>query len=457
MHDPAVPIRSPRRAVAGWLLFDWAAQPWFTLVTTFVYAPFFASAIAADPVEGQALWGYATAAAGLAVALLSPVLGAIADASGARKPWIACFSVMLVLSAAMLWYGAPGADSSIFLVLAAFAIGTIGVEFATVFTNAMMPDLVSRDRLGRLSGYGWAVGYTGGLLSLVLVLGFLAASPETGRTILGFEPLFGLDPAQREGDRAAGPITAIWYLIFVLPLFFFTPDAPRRMTFGAAVRGGISSLSRTFAGLQSNGNLFTFLLANMVYKDGLAAIFAFGGIYAAGVFGWGTIEIGLFGILLTITGTLGAVLGGWCDDRFGPKAVISVALVTLILAVAAILSIDKDSLFFGMMPVAPAGDGLFAGASEVAYLALGGLLGAAAGPMQASSRTLLIAISPRQNITEYFGLFALSGKVTSFIAPVLVATVTAIAASQKAGIAVVLIFFVAGLVILRRVDPGTGG
>src|SRR6266446_9829144 len=177
----------PRRAaVISWIFFDWAAQPYFTLITTFVFAPYFATHVASDPANGQALWGFATAAAGLVIALLSPVLGAIADASGRRKPWIAAFGALLVIGSSLMWFGKPGDVSVIAPLLLAYGVATIGVEFATVFNNAMMPTLVPPERIGRLSGTGWATGYVGGILSLILVIGFLAASPETGRTLLGF-------------------------------------------------------------------------------------------------------------------------------------------------------------------------------------------------------------------------------------------------------------------------------
>ena len=449
------PVRPsvPRRAIAGWLLFDWAAQPYFTLVLTFVFAPYFASALAADPVEGQAIWGYAAAAAGLLIALLSPVLGAVADASGARKPWIALFSVFLITGAGLLWFAAPGAAYAVPLALAGFGLATVGAEFATVFTNSMMPDLVPENRMGRLSGYGWATGYAGGLVSLVIVLGFMAANPQSGLTLLGLEPLFGLDPAAREGDRASGPFTALWYLVFVVPLFLFTPDTPKRLSIGNAVGSGLIALGATLKGLPRHRTVLWFLFANMIYKDGLAALFAFGGIYAAGAFGWGTIEIGVFGVLLTITGTFGSVLGGILDDRFGPKAIVSGALAILILTTVGILSIDREHIAF-FLPVAGAapGAGLFSTPSEIAYLVLGGVIGAAAGPLQAASRTLLVRISPRQHMTEFFGLFALAGKVTSFAAPILVATVTLWSGSQKAGMAVIVVFFIAGLAVLALVD-----
>ena len=202
------PKRYPSRAaVVSWIFFDWAAQPYFTLITTFVFAPYFASFVAADPAQGQALWGFATAAAGLMIALMSPVLGAIADASGRRKPWIAGFGALLVIGSSLMWIGKPGDPSVIPPLLLAYAIASVGVEFATVFNNAMMPTLVPPDRIGRLSGTGWATGYIGGILSLILVLGFLAANPDTGRTLFGLTPLFGLDPVTHQGDRITGPLT----------------------------------------------------------------------------------------------------------------------------------------------------------------------------------------------------------------------------------------------------------
>lgn len=448
MHDHQ---RTTRRGLFGWVLFDCAAQPFFTLVTTFVFAPFFAASLAATPAEGQELWGYATAAAGLVTALLAPLLGAIADATGARKPWIAGFAVPYLIACVALWYTAPGEPLSVVIALTAFAIGTVAIEFATLFNNAMMGDLVPRSRLGRLSGTGWAMGYAGGLASLVLTLGFLAASPDTGRTLLGFEPLFGLDPATRAGDRAAGPLSALWFVVFVLPLFLFTPDVPRRMAYGAAIRQGRARLVAALMEARRVPGVGRFLLANMIFADGLVALFAFGGIYAAGVLGWTTIQIGTFGILLTITGTAGALIGGWLDDRIGAKPVILGALGGLLLCGLGIVSVDRDTILFGV-DVAPAPPGaLFSSAPDLMFLVLGGVIGAMAGPLQASARSLLVHLSPPERVGAFFGLFALSGKVTSFFAPLSVALVTAATGSQAAGMAVILIFFGLGALVLSGV------
>src|SRR5262245_25595295 len=210
---------TPRSAVVSWIFSYWAAQPYFTLITTFVLAPYFATSIAPNPATGQSLWGFAMAAAGLAIALMSPVLGAVADAAGRRKPWIAGFGALLVVASCTLWIGKPGDHAIIAPLLIAVALASVGAEFATVFNNAMMPTLVPPERIGRRSGTGWATGYIGGIVSLIIVLGFLAANPDTGRTLLGFKPLFGLDPASHQGDRIVGPLTGLWFIIFVTPMF----------------------------------------------------------------------------------------------------------------------------------------------------------------------------------------------------------------------------------------------
>jgi UMF1 family MFS transporter len=445
--------QAPRRAIFGWILFDWACQPVATLVTTFIYAPYFASAVASSPAEGQALWGFAAAAAGIVIALTSPFVGAVADATGTRKPWIAAFGVLLILGSIGLWFGKPGDQSTIMVVLVSFTVLTIGMEFATVFNNAMMPSLVPPNKIGWLSGLGWATGYLGGLVSLVVALLFLSTNPKTGLTLIGTPPAFGLDAAAREGDRFIGPLTAIWFVVFVLPLFLLTPDNSKALKLGPAIKSGIRTTFATLREARKHKNIATFLLANMIYADGLVAMFAFGGIYAAGTFGWGAIQLGVFGILLTITGTIGALAGGRLDDKFGAKPVILGSLVLLFLSCIAILSMDRDRIFF-FFPVTPADPhaGLFSSASEKLYVAIGLFIGLAAGSLQAASRALLVRLAPKAQLAQFFGLFALSGKLTSFMGPFLVATVTALTLNQKAGVSVLVLFFIAGGLLLLRVD-----
>jgi MFS transporter, UMF1 family len=427
LGNPAVQrTYPPRSAVISWIFFDWAAQPYFTLITTFVFAPYFATHVAPDPASGQALWGFATAAAGMAIALLSPVLGAIADASGRRKPWIAAFGALLVIGASLMWFGKPG-------------------------EAGVIPPLLFAYAIGRLSGTGWATGYVGGILSLILVLGFLAANPDTGRTLFGVTPLFGLDPVTHEGDRISGPLTGLWFVVFVLPMFLLTPDYPARHPLKDALRAGLSELKETLLALPKQRSLAAFLLANMIYTDGLVSLYAFGGIYAAGTFGWSTIQLGTFGIILAIAGTLGGWFGGKLDDFLGPKRVIAGSMTVLLASVVAILLVEKESvLFISVAPPAPGG-ALFASAAERTYLVLGCLIGAAGAPLQAASRSLLIRMAPKARVAQYFGLFALTGKVTSFTGPLLIGIVTAVTESQKAGMATLVLFFATGLALLTRV------
>ncbi|MEZ5828049.1 MAG: MFS transporter [Hyphomicrobiales bacterium] len=451
--SPRKPQQTRKLGLIGWALFDWATQPFYTLIVTFLFAPYFVNGFMTDPAHGQAVWAYATGIAQLIAAVLAPVLGAIADAGLPRKPWIAGFSVMLIVGMSGLWFAMPHELWLLPVVLISFGIATLGAELATVFTNAMMPGLVTGKRLGTLSGLGWATGYVGGLISLAIVAGLIVSDPTTGKTLLGLQPLVALDTARREGDRLIGPFSALWYLVFVLPLFLFTPDRPDQKDGAHPVQTGLSHLVRSVRALiRDHRQIALFLLGRMLYADGLGAVFAFGGIYAASVFGWGASALGLFGIVLTLAGTIGAAAGGLLDDRLGSKHVIVGALLLFIAASIGVLSIDQDEVLF-FVPVTPkvAGSGPFASAGEQAYLAFAVLIGLASGPIQASSRTLLARMSPPDKTTEFFGFFAFSGKISAFAAPLAIGAVTAASGSQRLGISAALIFLIGGLLLLLRV------
>lgn len=445
--------RASKAGIAGWVLFDWAAQPFYTLILTFIFAPYFVNVFIGDAVRGQAYWGYGAAVAGVLVAILSPIFGAVADATGRRKPWVFVFSLFLIAAMCGLWLAKPGAEVSVFLVLGCFILAAACAEFATVFTNAMMPNLVPASEWGRLSGLGWSAGYVGGLASLVILAGLLVPSPDTGKTLLGFAPLLSLDWASHEGDRLAGPFSALWYLVFVLPFFLFTPDsASRKKLSVAAIGEGLGALKQTFASLGSYGNIVLFLIARMIYSDGLAAIFAFGGIYAASIFGWGAFELGLFGILLTISGAIGAFFGGRIDDAIGSKPVILIALVGLMISTIGILSVDKNHIFF-VTEVAEktAGSGPFSSLGEQVCVLFALCVGLVAGPVQASSRTMLARLAPKDKMTEFFGLYAFSGKITSFLAPLLVGAMTLWFSSQRIGISIIVLFLIIGFALISFV------
>jgi UMF1 family MFS transporter len=449
--DTGVRVAAPRRALVSWVLFDWAAQPFYTLGLTFLFAPYFANVVAPNPELGQALWGYAAATAGILIALGSPFLGAVADGGGRRKPWMALFSALFVVALATLWLAVPKADMpTIAIVLAAFVVATAMAEFTTVFTNSMMPSLVPHDQLGRLSGTGWAVGYAGGLASLAIMAGLIVADPASGRTLLGLEPVLALDTAAREGDRLVGPFAAVWYVLFMIPFFLFVPDVARGAARGT--KAAMAELWQTIRSLPSDRDMLLFLIARMLYSDGLSAIFAFGGIYGAAVFGWGALELGLFGIVLTLTGAFGALIGGVLDDRVGSKTVIIGALLLLIVGAFGILSVDQSHVLF-VSEVTPkvVGSEPFSSTGEQVFLAFAVLVGMVSAPVQAASRALLARLAPRDKITQYFGLFAFSGKVTAFMAPLLVAIVTQATDSQRIGMASIAVFLIVGLVLMLGV------
>lgn len=436
---------SSERRIWGWYFFDFASQPYNTLLLTFIFAPYMGDLLA-DGTAAQAAWGYGVGAAGLVIAALAPFLGAVADRSGARMPFIRVFSAMYVIGAGGLWWAAPG-DFSLALILFSFAIGLIGMEFATIFTNALLPDLGPRGRIGRISGAGWAFGYVGGLIALVTMLAFFAEG-EGGRTLIGRLPAFGLDPDQREGTRAVGPITALWYALFMIPFFLWVrePRKPGALPVARAVRGAWPDLMASLRRLPGRRSLVAYLGASMLYRDALNGIYVFGGIYAAGVLGWTVADVGVFGILAVVAGALFAWLGGRADSRFGPKPVIVFNVLVLAAVALAVTQVSRGAVFG--QPVAP-GSNL----PDVVFYILGAMIGAAGGALQTASRTMMVRQADPGRMTEAFGLYALTGKATAFLAPLSIGVVTDLTGSQQAGIYPIVVLFLAGLFLLRWVRP----
>lgn len=441
--------RASRKGVFGWMLFDWAAQPFFTVVTTFVFGPYFVSRLAPDPVIGQAVWGYGIAAAGLAIAVLSPVLGSIADQAGSRKPWIATFAAVKVASLCLLWWAAPG--SNLVLVVLVFSLASVAAEFSIVFNDSMIPRLLAPAAIGRVSNIAWGVGYAGGMIVLVFVVLFLAASPQSGLTLLGGAPLFGLDPAQGEDARATGPIAAAWYLVFILPMFLFTPDAGKGLPMAQAVRAGLSELRATLREARTRPGLLRFLVARMIYQDGVGALLALGGTFAAAMFSWTITEIGLYGIVLNVVAVFGCLGAARLDASLGSKAVVTASLLALLFATLGLVSTGPGFTLFGLVPLTAAdGGGLFGTPAEKAYVGFGLFVGLAFGPVQASSRSWLARSVRPDEAGRYFGIYALAGRATSFLAPFTVATVTALSGSPRLGMAAIALFFATGFLVLRQ-------
>jgi len=435
---------SHQKRIWGWFFFDFASQPYNTLLITFIFAPYFKE-LMQDGVAAQAAWGVGIGTAGLLIALLAPVLGALSDTSGNRIRWIWLFSLMYVVGSFGLWWAAPG-SFDVTRTLVFFAIGMIGMEFATVFTNSMLPDLGSKQQIGRISGNGWAFGYVGGLLTLVIMLALLAENSVTGKTLIGMSPILGLDAGMREGTRSVGPLTALWYAVFMIPFFLWVRDPKVAKPTKGSTRKALYELARTIKCLPRSPSLFAYLTGSMFYRDALNGMYTFGGIYAAGVLGWSVVDVGIFGIIAIIAGALFAWLGGMADAHFGPKPVITLCILILTGVAIGVVMVSRDSVFG--LPVGP-GSAL----PDIAFYIFGALIGAAGGALQSASRTMMVRQANPERMTEAFGLYALSGKATSFLAPFLIGVTTYMTASQSLGVTPLIGLFLIGLLLLRWVKP----
>lgn len=450
-------MATARQRIWGWFFFDWASQPYNTLLLTFIFGPYFAEIARgyymgagmeeeAAKAAAQAYWGFGLAIASVIVAILAPILGAIADGTGRRMIWVWIFSVFYVVGSGALWWVAPGGEQdTLFWAVAWFGIGFIGMEFATIFTNSLMPSLADHDEMGEISGYGFAFGYLGGLIALVIMLCFFAESAETGLTQLHIQPIFGLDSEAREGTRAVGPLTAIWYAVFMIPFFIWVkePKMPRgRLNIGAAM----GSLFDLLKSLRYRGSLSAYLVSSLFYRDALNALYGFGGVYASGVLNWSVPQIGVFGILGGVTAMIATWFGGKADKRFGPKPVLTISILVLMVVCAIIVGMTRESLWG--IPLDPASN-----RSDLIFYICGALIGAAGGTLQAASRTMMVRHTTPDRATETFGLFALSGKVASFLSPFLIGVVTAASGSQRIGISPLIGLFLIGLILLVWVKP----
>jgi UMF1 family MFS transporter len=416
------PGRASARGKFGWCLYDWANSAFPTVISTFVFATYFTRELAPDETTGTVWWGWASALTALLAAIGAPVLGAIADRSGGRKPWIVAFSLLNAAGCALLFFAAPGLDWTLWALFWVVA-ASLAFEYAQVFYNAMLKELAAPGEVGRLSGWGQGLGYAGALVCLIVALKLFVQNPA-----ISHEAAFNV--------RATTLLTAGWLLVFTVPLLLWTPDRPSTsISAAAAVQAGLGQLVASLKRLRHRREVVVYLIASMLYTDGLTTLFTFGGIYAAGTFGLSFEQILLFGILLNITAGIGAAAFAWVDDAIGPKKTILLSLVFLTLLGTALLLVS-DAFWFWI---------------------LGAGLGIFVGPAQAASRTLMAYLAPAEEAGEMFGLFALSGKATAFLGPLLVGSLTAAFHSQRAGMSIVVIFFVIGGLLLLLGVPDRRG
>lgn len=409
-------------SIGAWCLYDWALAAFPTVIITFVFATYYTEKVATNNIIGTREWGAMIGIAGLIIAVLSPALGILGDYYRRRKPWLALFTVLIVLASGLLWYSYPNsafAHRSLMVV----GLGLLGVELGMVFYNALLNDITPKKFIGRISGIGWGVGYLGGILCLLIVFSVF---------VKGKGAFFNLNSVVYENIRAVGPFVGLWLTFFSMPLFLFTKErAHQNFSRKNPLKQGFFILITSLKELRHYPQIAIFLLANMFYMDGLKTIFAFGGIFAAGTFGFTLDQVVLLGINMNILAGIGAITFAWLDDLWGTKKTILLSLILMICFSIAALMTHTKALF----TMAALGLSLFV------------------GPIQAASRSLILKMSPQAITTEMLGLFNLSGRVTAFMGPWLFGSLTFAFGSQRYGMVVPLVFLMLGFVTLSFLRP----
>jgi UMF1 family MFS transporter len=434
---------------AGWVLYQLAASPYFVIINIFVFAAYFQSVVVGDPVQGQVVWGYTQAFAGALIALGAPLLGALTDAYGPRKPGLILFSLAAIPAMLALWFVEPG---HVWLGIAAIVVAAVTMEFASVYHNAMLPSVSSERNVGFMSGLAYSFDYVGSVSLFIVWL----TLPSLGLLAL-------LDGANAH-ERLSGPLAAIWMVVFSLPFLLFTRDrAPSSISAFRATVTGLRKLASTIRNVTHYRNVATFLVVRAIYADGISAVFIFLAGYLAGIYGWSTERIGIYALIVLTVPIFTSFIGGWIDDLIGTKRTIQICLFAFTLSILGSVSTTPDEYLFFFAVTdeirnvqLPVIGGLLAGFGFTQFpeqlgLAFSLVGGAFIGPVLASGRTMVARISPREMLSEVYGLFTLTGKATAFLAPFLVAVVTDATQSQRLGFAVILVFLVAGLVGLSWV------
>ena len=457
MNTPISLAGTPAASPLGyysWSCGQAARDPFYIMVVIYIFFPYFSNVIVGDPVRGQSIIGYLNATVGVVLAVTILFVGAIADKTGRRKPWIALTYGIISLCGFLLWFvqpdnqgiGLTGAIALILLALMAFA-------FAEVFHNAMLPSITPADKVGEVSGLAFALGNLGGVGSIIFVLFAFALPGIESWWFLPEAPLFGIDQAKHEHDRIVGPIGGLLMALLVLPVLFFTPDGhDTGISVRQAARQGLEEVVETLRQLRHYANIAWYLLARMLFNDGMVGVLIFGGVYASGNFSWGTITLLIFGLLTSTSAMVGAYVGGLLDDRFGSMRTLKIAIGMSGIILILLTSITPDTIFFVIkVSTEPVWQfPYFTTFSELSYLISVQIFALFFVTGLSASRTVMARISPPEMATQFFGLYGLSGSVTAFLAPLLVAVVTDVTQSQRVGFASLsLLIFLGGLLLIK--------
>ena len=439
---PSIGRNAGALAQFSWAMFDGSRAPYNTLINIFVFSAYFTTVVIGDSVRGQVVWSYITSAAALLVAVGAPILGAIADVGGRRKPWIAVCVILSIPCMAMTWFAVPGMTAGLPLIIAALIVASACFEYGAVFENAMLPNIAPPARIGFISGLGLALG---NISTIILFLFFLFAWSWNAH------PLFGLDAAKHEPERAVGIVAAIWLSIFCLPLFFFTPDSKGTgLPVGKAVSMGLANFFGTIKRVGKYSNIVMFLIARMSFNEGFIILILFTGVFAAGILHWTPTMLIVEGLINSVCAAIAGFFGGWLDSRMGSKRATMAFVAGSLVLNFLLATISPHSILFMDLPSwATAKDGTIFGTlpdkvflitqASVAFVVTGAL---------ATARAMMAKISPPNMLNEFFGLFAFSGTATSFVGPLAIGIMTSIFHSQRAGVTVGVLFFIVGFSLM---------
>ena len=403
------------KKIFNFALYDFANSAFTTIIITFIFATYFAKQIAPNPVLGQSYWGWTIGVTGFLVAIAGPIIGSFADKKNRVVFFVRFFSLLCILFTALLWFSKPS-QSYLLYTLVIVGIGNFFYELSLIFYNSLLKDISKNKNLGKSSCFGFALGYIGGIVILLISIKLFIDTNNLP---------FGLTKDESENIRAIALLVSIWFLIFSIPFLFFVIKEKRRK----------ANYSFNFHDLKIliwNKKITTlgkFLIARMLYADGLNAIIVMGGIFAVGVFNLEIKDLLKLSIIMNVTAFIGAFIGGIINDRYGSKIVIIFSLIGLIFSSTAILFTFKVSTFFYLA----AANGLFI------------------GPIQSARRVVITSMLNRNNQGKGFGLFATSGKLTSFLGPLLVSTVTFLTSSQRIGFSAAIVLLLFGLIILMNI------
>ena len=441
----------------SWTLGQAARDPLYILIVIYIFFPYFSNVVVGDPVRGQALVGYVNTVAGIIMALTVPFLGAIADKTGRLKPWLLTTTLVVSACSFALWWVRPDTlqqGGGLFAVLAALILMNVAFAYAEVFHNAMLPRIAPSDKAGLISGLAFALGNLGGVSLMLLVLFAFALPGTVSVSWIADTPWFGIDQTSHQQDRIVGPIASVWLLLLTLPVLMFTPDAKRSaLSFRQSALAGVADVWQTVRKLKDYSNVARYLLARMFFNDGMVGVLVFGGIYASGVFGWDSAELLIFGLVSSTSAMLGAYFGGRFDDLLGSKRTLMIATCASAVIFLFMLSIAPGRVLFVVSVGSEPFWSLpfFNSPAELLYFVTNQIFAVFFVTSLSTSRTLMARISPPDMSAQFFALYGLSGSVTAFLAPLLVATVTDFSGSARLGMGALIVLIVLGVLLLAGV------